>query len=315
MKIIAWSESRLTELVALWNRELQEDFPMRESLFKQNSFDDVNVAQDGSFIALDASNNVIGFIVAKMWQEKIDVVIERNRGWIQTLLVTKNHRGKGIGTELFKKAENYMKNNGVKEIQLGGDPFHYFPGVPTHYEEAITWAEKQGFNKRIDCYDLLNQLQRTYEFPVDETIEFSVLQQEEQAEFIAFFTRCFPGRWEYEAIKYFEMDGTGREFVIGKKDGKIIGFCRMNDDQSPMIAQNVYWSPLFEDRVGGIGPLGIDENEQKQGYGLAITQAALVYLQNRGLQTIVIDWTILADFYKKIDFEPWKQYRIYLKVL
>ena len=37
---------------------------------------------------------------------------------------------------------------------------------------------------------------------------------------------------------------------------------------SPFIAQNVYWSPLFEEEVGGIGPLGIDAEEQKQGYGL-----------------------------------------------
>lgn len=315
MKIAPWTADQLTKVVSLWNQEMASEFPMRESLMKQNSLEDVNVAYEGSFVATNEKDQVVGFVITKMWQETIDVQMDKTRGWIQAIVVDKQYQGQGLGTKLYEKAENYLRDQGIKEVQLGGDPFHYFPGVPTTYEQAIHWAEKQGFEARIDCYDLFNELTKEYPFPTDDTIEFSVLTLEDKEAFIAFFSRCFPGRWEYEAIKYFEMGGEGREFVIGKKAGKIVGFCRMNDHQSPMIAQNVYWSPLFTDELGGIGPLGIDENEQKQGYGLAITQAALVFLQRRGLKNIVIDWTILVDFYKKLDFEPWKAYRIYLKQL
>ncbi|MBO0600713.1 GNAT family N-acetyltransferase [Sporosarcina sp. E16_3] len=315
MKIIAWKRDRLKELVELWNKELAVDFPMREDLFVQNSFDDVNISYGSSYIAVDDQDHVIGFVVAKRWQEEIDVKMDPKRGWIQVLLVDSAHRGKGIGTTLLERAEADLKGNGVEEMQLGGDPYHYFSGIPDHYTDAQKWAEKHGYIKRVDTYDLINRLDKKYDLPADNSVAFSILKKEEEADLISFLERCFPGRWVYETMKYFEMNGNGREFVIVKKKGQIIGFCRINDSHSPFIAQNVYWSPLFEQEVGGIGPLGIDANEQKQGYGLAIVQAAMVYLQQRSIETIIIDWTILVDFYKKLDFNPWKTYGVYLKDL
>ncbi|MBE1554547.1 GNAT superfamily N-acetyltransferase [Filibacter limicola] len=315
MKMISWNRNRLEELVELWNKELAIDFPMREELFVQNSFDDVNVSYDSSYIAVDDEDRVIGFVVAKRWQEEIDVKMDPKRGWIQVLLVDSAYRGKGIGTILLERVEADLKGIGVEEMQLGGDPFHYFSGIPVQYKEAQKWAEKQGYNKRIDTYDLINHLDKTYDLPTNTSVTFSILKKDEEVELILFLERCFPGRWVYEAIKYFEMNGDGREFVIIKKVDRIIGFCRINDADSPSIAQNVYWSPLFEQQVGGIGPLGIDANEQKQGYGLAIVLVAMAYLQERNIETIIIDWTILVEFYEKLDFKPWKTYGIYLKDL
>lgn len=313
MKVITWNRDRLSELVDLWNKELATDFPMREELFKQNSFDDINVSYDSSYMAVDDQDRVIGFVVAKRWQETIDVNMDVKRGWIQVLLVDSGHRGKGIGLALYERAEASLKVHGIEEIQLAGDPFHYFSGIPDQYQTVQRWAEKYGYVKRVDTYDLLNHLDKKYDLPVDDSVTFSILKNEEQADLISFLERCFPGRWVYETMKYFEMNGDGREFVVIKKNDKIIGFCRINDSQSPFIAQNVYWSPLFNEEVGGIGPLGIDTNEQKQGYGIAIVQAAMAFLQQRNIETIIIDWTILVDFYKKLDFDPWKKYGVYLK--
>lgn len=315
MKIIAWKRDRLEELVELWNKELAVDFPMRKELFIQNSFNDVNVSYEGSYIAVDDQDHVIGFVVAKRWQETIDVKMDPKRGWIQVLLIDSAHRGKGLGTKLLKRAEAQLKGNGVEEMQLGGDPFHYFSGIPDQYKNAQKLAKKHGYTKRVDTYDLINHLDKKYDLPVDNSVVFTILKKEEEVDLILFLERCFPGRWVYETMKYFEMNGDGREFVVVKKKGQIIGFCRINDSHSPFIAQNVYWSPLFEQEVGGIGPLGIDANEQKQGYGLAIVQAAIAYLQERNTETIIIDWTILVDFYKKLDFNPWKIYGVYLKDL
>lgn len=315
MKIIAWKRDRVEELVELWNKELAVDFPMREELFIQNSFDDVNVSYGSSYIAVDDQDHVMGFVVAKRWQEEIDVKMDPKRGWIQVLLVDSAHRGKGIGTTLLERAEAHLKGNGVEELQLCGDPFHYFSGIPDQYKGAQKWAEKQDYTKRVDTYDMINHLDKKYDLPADKSVEFSILKKEEEADLISFLERCFPGRWVYETLKYFEMNGDGREFVVVKKNGQIIGFCRINDSHSPFIAQNVYWSPLFEQEVGGIGPLGIDANEQKQGYGLAIVQAAMAFLQDRNIETIIIDWTTIVDFYSKLDFNPWKIYGVYLKDL
>lgn len=315
MKIIPWDASRLAEVVELWNKELGEEYPMRPKLFNQNSLEDKNVLEDGCAMAVDDQNKIIGFSVAKKWQEKVDVKMDSKRGWVQVLLVDTNYRNKGLGTRLLNKVEETLKDQGIEEIQLGGDPFHYFSGVPLQFVETQQWVEKKGYLKRIDTYDLINHLSKNYSMPEDNTVSYSILQPNEKEEFLTFLNKSFPGRWEYEAIKYFESSGSGREFVVLKKNGRIIGFCRINDDESPTIAQNVYWSPSFKTKVGGIGPLGVDSSEQKQGYGLGIVQAAMVILQERKVETIIIDWTILVDFYKKLDFDIWKGYGIYLKDL
>jgi len=100
-----------------------------------------------------------------------------------------------------------------------------------------------------------------------------------------------------------------------KKDDEIVGFCRINDQDSPFIAQNTYWAPLYNNELAGLGPLGIDAKERGNGYGLAIVEAAIAFLRKRGHRRIVIDWTDLVDFYAKLGYQKWKTYHSYKKYL
>lgn len=282
MKFIAWTPDRLSDIVALWNRELGHQFPMREQLFKQNSFEDENVSYDASQIAVDESGTVIGFIVAKYWQEDLPVNMPEETGWIQALLVDQAYRSQNIGSQLLKHAESQLKSAGMQDIVLGQDPWHYFPGIPEEQTDTANWFEAKGYAQLGHDYDLI----RTYQdnditYPTVKNAAFSTLQLTEKQVFLDFLNHCFPGRWEYEARHYFAKGGTGREFIILKKEGAVIGFARINDHQSPIIAQNVYWAPLFSEPLGGIGPLGIDEKQRKQGYGLAIVEAAIAQLRER----------------------------------
>ena len=313
MHIIPWGKEKIDEIVRLWNKEIGAQFPMRKDLFVQNSFDDENVLPSGSSIAVDEEGNVIGFIVAKTWQEKIQVNMNKECGWIQVLLVDSDFRNQGIGVALLKRAEKAFYDLDLKIIKVGTDPWHYFPGVPEQYPNLMSWFERRGYHHEGNEFDLLceyHEQQQEYTSN-DENVTFSLLKESEKEQLLSFLNRCFPGRWEYEAIKYFEKGGTGREFVVLKKNKQIIGFCRINDDLSPFIAQNVYWSPLFNDVLGGVGPLGVDQEQRKQGYGLAIVEAGIAHLRERGINKIVIDWTGLVDFYGKLGYKPWKTYLKY----
>lgn len=317
MKFKKIEKNRLEEMVRLWNQELNSDFPIREELFKQNSFHDENVCLNASRIAVNEHDEVIGFVVAKKWQESLDVKMRTETGWIQVLLVHSNYRGRGIGTKLLSHAEKVLKDAGIKEILLGKDPWHYFPGIPKQYEYVCNWFERKGYEHFGTEYDMINEYvdEGKMKVPKARDAEYSILDKKDKIDFIQFLHRCFPGRWEYEAVKYFEKGGTGREFVVLKKAEEIVGFCRINDGKSPFIAQNVYWSPLFEDELGGVGPLGVDVNERGNGYGLGIVKAAIAFLRNRGIQRIVIDWTGLVEFYGKLGYKKWKGYQSYRKQL
>ena len=317
MKYTQFENDRLIDLVDLWNQELGDEFPMRTALFEQNSFLDINLFGDGSLIAVNDDDRVIGFVVTKKWQDDIDVGISKETGWIQVLLVDREYRNQGIGRRLLNHAEAKLKESGMSRILLGMDTWHYFPGVPIEYQSSQEWFERQGYKKGVVSHDLDCHFKDkdSASLPAKVGVEFTLLHKEEKEAFLSFLHRCFPGRWEYEAIQYFNKGGTGREFVVGKKHGNIIGFCRINDSNSPFIAQNVYWAPLYHGELGGIGPLGIDENERKNGYGLAIVAAGVYFLRSRNIQSIVIDWTGLVEFYQKLGFDVCKSYQSYQKAL
>ncbi|MCH1625948.1 GNAT family N-acetyltransferase [Ferdinandcohnia quinoae] len=316
MKYIPLDARRLPELVTLWNSAIGTDFPMREDLFKQNSFDDENLYTEGSFIAIE-DDQVIGFIISKRWQENIEIQMNSEIGWIQALIVDSSNRGKGVGSALLNKAEIALQNSGCKRILLGRDPWHYFPGIPFEYELVRNWFEHRGYLAANIESDLVKHYEddEIDDIPDLENVQFTLLKEDEKGQLLEFLHRCFPGRWEYEAYHYFKKGGTGREFVVLKKGDKIIGFCRINDAASPYIAQNVYWSSLFQDELGGVGPLGIDSGERKQGYGLAIVKAGIAFLRKRMIHHIVIDWTGLTDFYGRLGFNVWKEYQQYYKEL
>lgn len=309
------TRNRANDIVHLWNQEIGDEFPLRKELLIQNSYEDTNVLAAGSCLAVDESGNLIGFIITKKYQEAIEVGFNSEIGWIQVLLVKTENRNRGIGTELLRRAEDALEKSGAKKIILGKDVWHYFPGIPDHYVQVKQWFVSRNYHFDGREYDLLTETP-VLQIPEVKEARFSLLNNKnDQGLLLDFLHRCFPGRWEYEAIKYFEMGGDGREFVILKNDVQVIGFCRINDHLSHQIAQNIYWSPLFTDGLGGMGPLGIDAAERGKGYGLALVQAGIAYLSRRGLKHFIIDWTQLIDFYKKVGAHPWKSYATYFKSL
>ncbi|MFS0781085.1 GNAT family N-acetyltransferase [Bacillus sp. 1P06AnD] len=316
MKIIPWQEDRIEEIISLWNKEIGKDFPITRELLIQNSMLDKNILNEGTLLALNDANKVVGFIVSKMWKEDLMHDIEPESAFIQVLLVDTEVRNKGVGSSLLSSAEEIFSRMDIKRIFLGSDPFHYFPGIPAHYQETERWFLLKGYTKKERVADLMRQYTSADKSVKPEIAgaEVCLLQPVDKEPFLHFLHRCFPGRWAYETMKYFEKGGSGREFVLLKKENRIIGFCRINDCPFPYIAQNINWSALFSDEgIGGIGPLGIDPAERGHGYGLAIVESGIWFLRQRGISRIIIDWTNLIAFYQKLGYAVWKEYDLFQK--
>lgn len=308
------NEARITEMVALWNLEWAQAHPMRERLLRQNVFDDRNLLETGSWMAVDpATDRLLGFITAKVWRDaESGMSFDGDTGWLQALVVDPDARTQGIGGQLLARAESAFRDAGVRSVVLGND-FHWrlFPGIPAENPESVRWFKRRGYAGSELTYDLLHEYGEAdvVEMPRADGVTFRLARPDDREELLAFMARCFPGRWEYQARQYWERGGTGREFVVLQRDdGEIIGFCRLNDAQSPLLAQNIYWAPLFAEELGGIGPLGIDERFRGCGYGLSVVQAAAAVLRERGIDRIVIDTTPYLDFYGKLGYRAWKSY-------
>ncbi len=307
MRIVSIKQIDVREIVSLWNECLGIAFPMSEALWVQNTIDDINVQNDGS-IGMYEGEELVGFTVVKIYQEKLSTVMPRDIGWIQCLVVKPTFQKKGIGERLLKKAEEALLSASVKEIRLGRDPWHYFPGVPKENPTAVSWFKKHGYQVDSVETDLLKNIALGESLPLKNSLtSYRLLKDKDLPELVRFLGKTFPGRWHYEAIHYAKI-GNGREFIGLFIDNELKGFCRINDPTSPMIAQNVYWSKLFTGTLGGIGPLGVDRQLRGKHYGIDLVKAATNELIARGMEHIVIDWTQLVEFYEKLGYSIWKQY-------
>ncbi|MCM3636735.1 GNAT family N-acetyltransferase [Sporosarcina luteola] len=309
MTVVPLSEIHVSDIVRLWNEEIGDRFPMSISLWNQNTTTEPNVLQEGS-LAVVEGGKLRGIIIVKRYMEKLDVRMPETVGWIQCMLVEKSFRNEGIGSELLKKGEQALINAGVDEIRLGRDPRHYFPGIPLEDKATISWFEKRGYVTGEVETDLIKDVSGGELYKLMNPSEhYRLLTKKDIPLLLHFLERVFPGRWHYEAVHYEMIGGTGREFMGFFVDGELKGFCRLNDPQSPVIAQNVYWSALCDGEMGGIGPLGIDRKIRGNHFGIDLVKAAANELISRGVTDIVIDWTQLITFYEKLGFTTWKQYQ------
>ena len=80
-------------IVELWNETLAKRFPMTTTLWMQNTINDVNVINEAS-IAFMENGELIGFVVAKRYQEHLQASMASHIGWIQCFLVKETARNR-----------------------------------------------------------------------------------------------------------------------------------------------------------------------------------------------------------------------------
>jgi len=74
------------------------------------------------------------------------------------------------------------------------------------------------------------------------------------------------------------------------------------------MGANINWGSQKGKKFFGLGPIGITNNCRGKGYGMYLMIKIIQYFQQKGYRHMIIDWTDLVDYYKKIGFEPWIKY-------
>jgi predicted N-acetyltransferase YhbS len=306
MQVIPCTERHADEILDLWNRELGAGFPLRRRLLFQNSFGEMPVDPEASWLVRDSGKkHAAGFVLSKR--------VGSDTGVISAMAVAAEYRRRGIGSQLLSLAEEALWRRGARRIVLGGDPHHYFPGVPVEIPDAAAWFRRRGYASSGTVCDLCGRSGRNAsdagDPPLPDKAAYRLANEGDREPFLRFMHREFPGRWEELVRRHYAKGGTGREFVLAAAGNEIVGFCRINDRESPTVAASMHWADLHPGRCGGIGPLGVAAEQRGRGWGIGVLQAAVSELHNRGVDTILIDW--VADgttaFYGKLGFRVWKR--------
>lgn len=301
-------------IVELWNASFGPDFPLTERLLRQTVEGDPFYEAEGCFLARDGGQ-VVGWILSKsMKTAGPEMGRFEKRGGIGAVCVHPAFQKRGIGSELLKRAENFLRENG-SPLTLLYYPHHLLPGIPAQHEAERRWFEGRGNGGWRESADLVREL-ADFEVPErvqralaeNPSVEMRPAREDESAQIIDFVAREFPGGWNYSTRAHFARGAKASDIIIAVEQGEVIGFCHTADWNSNWLLPSTYWFPLLGEKFGGLGPVGLGKAQRKRGLGLALTAMSVADLKKRGVEKMGIDWTNLIAFYEQLGFQVWKRY-------
>ncbi|WP_018466751.1 GNAT family N-acetyltransferase [Calidithermus timidus] len=311
----AWQPSDETALLELWRRRWGERFPLDKALWEQQTAGDARHFRADLARVFEEGGRVVGAVSLKTppsppsWANQ-----NPHNAWISFLLVEEGREG-DAGRELLEYSLNTLRAEGFARVQYGGDPSHFFPGVPVEDAALAGLLQAYGFEAAGLEQDFIRDL-ADYALPAAarEALEASGLrigpcQPEQVPSLLGFLEATFPGRWLYETEQRLKVEPGPADVLVLEGEGQVWGFAHVYHRGSRRIGPGIYWQEALGTAYGGLGPIGVSGALRGKGLGFALLCYGVQHLKGLGVERMVIDWTTLADFYGKIGFVPWRGYR------
>lgn len=227
-----------------------------------------------------------------------------NENAIIFFCVDEKHRSKGFGSELLKESENFIKNNGYKNIVIGAGFNYIMPGVPTskkYYDSvneclvkevdntASNFFEKRGYSHSWDCncFDMKMQLSdfNLFENTINDTIK-NVKYRWAKISDMEEIVECADDACQYQETKFskyyknenFYKETNSQRVLVAEKDNKIIGCI--------IVSVEVEGKDL-----GNVGCTCVRFSETHQGIGSNLVILGTQYLHNIGLKNASLGYT------------------------
>ncbi|MBN2048290.1 MAG: GNAT family N-acetyltransferase [Anaerolineaceae bacterium] len=311
-------EDQFEQLTAIWNRAYPPDMRVSERLFRYNLARVPEVKREGRIAYLDG--RMVGFIYASYMPDTPSVT-PSHFGWVDVVAVLPEHQNMGVGADLLKWAEDWLRAEGCKVAYLGGGIPPFMPGLPVKTDQSelflrngwanqspvpYTWDVARDLGVGSEDLDRKDPPQPGKLFRAAES---------DRAALIDFMHREFPGRWRYMVEAYLRLNGPISDIIIFKPEpDRVEGFCWITFESSARPL-DCYFLASLPEPWGQLGPIGVAEAYKGQGWGGALLQFGLQTLFENGVRGCVIDWTMLLDFYGLYGFKPFHQYHILMKEL
>jgi GNAT superfamily N-acetyltransferase len=265
----------------LWAATLQPTWPLDP--------DALTVIRDG--LVAEQRGQVVG-------------VVAVDAGSIPLLVVAPSAQRTGVGSALQAAALELLRERGAERVSLGrGGEDHLWPGVPANLPAAGAFFQAHGWTWDHVAIDLVRDL-RGYVDPIGAVaraagkgISLTVAGPADISEVLLFEEANFP-----EWLGFFR-----------RGDSSILAAC---DSEETIVGTLLFRGPgpvsrfwrLLGADSAAIACVGVAEAGQGKGVGSALVARASELLRNAGARVCLIDWVVRTDFYRRVGYEPWRDY-------
>ncbi|HVC69596.1 MAG TPA: GNAT family N-acetyltransferase [Acidimicrobiales bacterium] len=193
----------------------------------------------------------------------VAVVRDGAEGFIRLLLLDRELRGRGLGHELLKAAEDDLGKASV--ITVGADaPYFLFPGTPVDETALCCLLERHHYAREETNYNVNIDLSV---LPPDPELTVTP-RKEDRPELEAWMGRHWPN-WAPEVMRAFDQGSL----LLRRDRSDILGFCAYDVNRS-----------------GTLGPIASRPDLIGQGVGAPLLIGALHLLQAMGRVTVEVVW-------------------------
>ena len=314
MDIQSLQRSETDAIVELWNAAFGPPFTIDAAVWLHCTWRSAGFVGDDAAVAWDAGRPV-GLAVTKVWRQAPMAGLDGTTGFVSALAVRPDARCQGIGSRLLAWAEARLRGEGAHRLVLGRDVNALLCGVP-ETTGALPFFLARGYQAAGRVWDVQRDLQAYTPHPsalaararLGKRVDIRPATHADTPHLLAFLEHEFPGRWHYDIGVFLASGGAPDDLMLVFFDGAVQGFAHLHSPFTRHLAYGTNWRRALTPPAGGLGPIGVGEVVRGEGLGLALLDAGLQVLAERGTRGCVIDWTTLVDFYARVGFRPWIAY-------
>lgn len=221
-------------------------------------------------IVAEEEQQILGFVHAGFGFTPDLSDIDRSLGVIAFLLIDAGARGRGLGRELIRRAEDYLRSSGAVSIQAGQsryvDPFYFglYGGArPSGLLRSDPGTEQFFSALGYTAGERISVLQRDLTDRRD-PMNYRILALRRQTDLLVSDQPERPTFWWYAHFGNIE---SMRFRLVHKKDGLTAA--------SMTVVGLDHYIPCWQERVIGLVDVFVEESYRGQGFGQALVVETL----------------------------------------
>jgi beta-N-acetylhexosaminidase len=285
---------------ALWDACLGSTWPIDPSAFHR-------ILTGGDHVVAERGGQLVGLVAARG---------HADRGGVLALLVDPAHRRRGLGRALHDRALDRLRAAGVRRVRLGptGHGENIWAGVPVDLPDAWAFFERAGWTSHERVADLVLDLDGHFTPPAIRArasaagVVVALALPEEAASVVAFVRAHFGGWDELYAAAF--GNGEADDVLVARGPGGAIQGTVLVHGPDARWHGPLKWARRLGASTGAIGAIGVAEAARRNGTGLALLAWATEALKERGLARSYVGGTWLRDWYGKLGYRVWMDYRV-----